>query len=192
MRNKLGQLIADPHAQKERWKKHFSELLNPPPQEVDISDLDNITPQPNFEYLSNTDEAPTRSDVVDALKNFKSPGVDGITNEQLKYGEVGLVDRLVYLFKKVWEEEQIPEDWSKGVIVIVGKKGDTSHCSNNRGITLRSTTSKLLQIILLRRLDAGLEQLLRENQCGFRQNRSCIDQIYSLRCIIPYGTAKGY
>ena len=123
-------------------------------------------------------------DALKKLKNFKSPGVDGITNEQLKYGEVALVDRLVYLFKKVWEEEQIPEDWSKGVIVIVGKKGDTSHCSNNRGITLRSTTSKLLQIILLRRLNAGLEQLLRENQCGFRQNRSCIDQIYSLRCII--------
>ena len=110
------------------------------------------------------------------------------TNEQLRYGEVGLVDRLVYLFKKVWEEEQIPEDWSKGVIVIVGKKGDTSHCSNNRGITLRSTTSKLLvlQIILLRRLNAGLEHLLREteNKCGFGQNRSCIEQIYSLRCII--------
>ena len=49
---------------------------------------------------------------------------------------------------------------------------------------MRSTTSKLLQIILLRRLNAGLEHLLRENQCGFRQNRSCIDQIYSLRCII--------
>ena len=66
-------------------------------------------------------------DTLKKLKNFKSPGVDGITNERLKYGEVGLVDRLVYLFKKVWEEEQIPEDWSKGVIVIVGKKGDTSH-----------------------------------------------------------------
>ena len=149
--------------------------------------MENNTPQPNFEYFSNTDEAPTRSEVVDALKklkNFKSPLVDGITNEQLKYGEVGLVNRLVYVFKKVWEEEQIPEDWSKGVIVIVGKKGDTSHCPNNRGITLRSTTSKLLQIILLRRLNACLEQLFRENQCGFRQNRSCIDQIYSLRCII--------
>ena len=149
--------------------------------------MENITPQPNFEYLSNTDEAPSRSEVVDALKklkNFKSPGVDGMTNEQLKYGEVGLVNRLVYVFKKVWEEEQILEDWSKGVIVIVGKKGDTSHCPNNRGITLRSTTSKLLQIILLRKLNAGLEQLLRENQCGFRQNRSCIDQIYSLHCII--------
>ena len=187
VRDRSGQLIADPHAQKERWKEHFSELLNPPPREADISDLENVTPQPSFDYLTNTDEAPTRSEVVDALKklkNFKSPGVDGITNKQLKYGELGLVDKLVSLFKKVWEEEQIPEDWSKGVIVVIGKKGDTSHCSNNRGITLRSTTSKLLQIILLKRLSDGLEKLLRENQCGFRQNRSCIDQIYSLRCII--------
>ena len=88
------------------------------------------------------------------------------------------------LFKKVWEDEKIPEDWSKGVIIIVGKKGDTSHCANNRGITLRSTASKLLQMILLRRLSNGMEKFLRENQSGFRQNRSCIDQVYSLRCII--------
>ena len=30
VRDRSGQLIADPHAQKERWKEHFSELLNPP------------------------------------------------------------------------------------------------------------------------------------------------------------------
>ena len=86
--------------------------------------------------------------------------------------------------KKVWKEEQILEDWSKGVSIVLGKKGDTSHSSNNRGITWRSTTSRFQQIILLKRLGDGLEKLLRENQCGFRQNRSCIDQIYSLRCII--------
>ena len=28
-----------------------------------------------------------------------------------------------------------------------------------------------------------MEQLLRENQCGFRGNRSCVDQIYALRAI---------
>jgi hypothetical protein len=35
-------------------------------------------------------------------KNLKttSPRVDGITNQQLKYGEVGLVVKLVFLFKK--------------------------------------------------------------------------------------------
>ncbi len=123
-------------------------------------------------------------DALKKLKYYKSPGVDGITNEQLKYGESGLADELVCLFNKVWETEQIPQEWSKGVIVVIGKKGDTSYCSNNRGITLRSTASKLLQIIILKRLQNGLERLLRENQCGFRQNRSCIDQVYSLRCII--------
>ena len=39
-------------------------------------------------------------------------------------------------------------------------------------------------MIILKRLDAGMEDLLRENQCGFRRNRSCIDQIYALRTII--------
>ena len=44
------------------------------------------------------------------------------------------------------------EDWLKGVIIVIGKKGDTSVCGNNRGITLRSTASKLFQMILLKRL----------------------------------------
>jgi hypothetical protein len=32
VRDKSGHLIADPHAQKKRWKEHFSQLLNPPPR----------------------------------------------------------------------------------------------------------------------------------------------------------------
>ena len=110
--------------------------------------------------------------------------MDGITNEQLKYGESALVNQLEHLFTKVWEDEVIPEDWLKGVIVITGKKGDTSYCDNNRGITLRVMVSKLLQMVILKRLDAGMEQLLRESQCGFRRNRSCVDEIYALRTII--------
>ena len=84
----------------------------------------------------------------------------------------------------MWESETVPGDWTKGIVVIVPKKGDTSICSNNRGITLRSTVSKLYQIIILQRLNEGLEQLLRDNQCGFRKNRSFVDQIYTLRTII--------
>ncbi|KAI8499084.1 hypothetical protein Bbelb_235370 [Branchiostoma belcheri] len=33
-------------------------------------------------------------------------------------------------------------------------------------------------------MNRGLEELLRDNQCGFRKNRSCVDQIYSLQTII--------
>ena len=54
--------------------------------------------------------------------------------------------------------------------------GDCSIKFGKKGGTLRATVSKLLQMILLMRMDVGEECLLRERQCGFRQNRSCIDQ----------------
>ncbi len=187
VRDKTGKVISDPSDQLKRWKEHFSELLNPPECEADLSDLDDLEPNPSFPYLGEDDGPPDATEILAALKklkNFKSPGVDGISNEQLKYGSTGMIDSLVALFGKVWASESVPDDWSKGIIITVPKKGDTSHCSNNRGITLRSTASKLFQIIILQRLQNGLEDLLRENQCGFRRNRSCIDQLYSLRCII--------
>ena len=187
VRDKSGKMISDPSAQRERWMEHFSELLNPSARDTDLTDLDSLEVVPSFPHLSDGDGPPTRTEISDALrrlKNHKSPGVDEISNEQLKYGASGLLDRLESLFSKVWESETVPGDWVKGIVVIVPKKGDTSLCSNNRGITLRSTASKLYQIIILQRMSDGLEKLLRENQCGFRRNRSCIDQIYSLRSII--------
>ena len=187
VRDKKGKMITDPQNQKDRWKEHFTELLNPTLSSVNLDDLDNVPEQPNFGYLSCTDGPPTRDEISDflkKLKNHKSPGVDGITIEQLKFGERGLIHQLEHLFAKVWKDEVIPDGWLKGVIIIIGKKGDTSYCDNNRGITLRATVSKLLQMIILKRLDSGTEDLLGENQRGFRRNRSCIDQMYAPRTII--------
>ena len=187
VRDRGGNPIADPVGQRERWAEHFSELLNPSETTVQISDLDGLETDPCFQYLSEDDPPPSREEITSALrrlKNHKSPGVDGITNEQLRFGSDGLTGPLVDLFGGVWREENVPDEWLKGVISVIPKKGDTSICSNNRGITLRSTTSKLFQIVMLNRLSLGLETALRENQCGFRRNRSCVDQIYSLRTII--------
>ena len=151
-------MITDPHSQKDRWKEHFTELLNPPLSNVNLNDIDGVPTQPSFGYFS--DGPPTRDEIsysLKKLKNHKSPGVDGITNEQLKFGEAALIS-LERLFKKVLEEELIPEVWLKGMIIVIGKKGDTSYRGNNRGITLRATVSKLLaHMILLRRMDVGMD-----------------------------------
>ena len=168
--------------------------MNPPVRDADLSDLDSLEVIPSFPHLSDDDGLPTRTEIFDALrrlKNHKSPGVDDITNEQLKYGASGLMDKLeTNMISKVWETEAVPSDRDKGIALIVPKKGDTSICSNNRGITLRSTASKLCQIIVLQRMSDGLEAQLRENQCGFRKNRSCINQIYTLRYIIGISSGK--
>ena len=42
----------------------------------------------------------------------------------------------------------------------------------------------LFQMLMLETLSEGLENAMWENQCGFRKNRSCVDQIFSLRAII--------
>ena len=131
-----------------------------------------VPTQPSFDYLSCSDGPPTRDEISYALKKlkiYKSAGVDEITNEQLKYGGSALIGQLQLLFQKVWEEEVIPDEWLKGVIVVIGKKGDTSYCSNNRGITLRATSSKILQMSILKRLNVGMECLLSKNQYGFRR-----------------------
>ena len=64
------------------------------------------------------------------------------------------------------------------------KKGNTSNCNNWRGITLLSVPSKVLIRIILDRIKTTVEQKLRKVQAGFREHRSCVDLINSLRVII--------
>lgn len=88
------------------------------------------------------------------------------------------------LIKQIWEEETIPTDWKDGLIAIVPRKGDLRDCNNYRGIMLLSTPRKVFSHIILERLQKGVDERLRENQAGFRNRRSCSDQIATLRIII--------
>ena len=46
----------------------------------------------------------------------------------------------------------MPEEWMESIIVPIHKKGDKTNCNNYRGISLLSTTYKILFNILLSRL----------------------------------------
>ena len=88
------------------------------------------------------------------------------------------------LFSRIWRQEIIPEDWSKGLIVKLPKKGNKMICDNWRGITLLPIASKAFCSIILERIRNSLNVTLREEQAGFRRGRGCIDQIFALRNII--------
>lgn len=40
------------------------------------------------------------------------------------------------LIKKIWQQEQIPEEWKVAIICPVYKNGDPEDCHNYRGISL--------------------------------------------------------
>jgi hypothetical protein len=78
----------------------------------------------------------------------------------------------------------VPAEWKKSEIVAIPKKGNSTSLDNQRGISLMSTTAKLLNRILLNRLMPQLNPIILQLQSGFRPKRSTIEQIITLRTII--------
>ena len=92
------------------------------------------------------------------------------------------------LFNTIWDRGKIPDDWNKGVIIKIPKKGALSGCNNWRSITLLSTPCKILAKVIMKRLSLAVDHRLREEQAGFRRERGCIDHIFTLRNIIEQST----
>ena len=55
-----------------------------------------------------------------------------------------MVARKLEVFKLIWKNEEIPEEWQKGVITKLPKNGDLENYNNWRGVTLLSVPSKVL------------------------------------------------
>ncbi len=90
------------------------------------------------------------------------------------------------LYEVVWREESIPKQWRQGLIVSLYEKGDAEDPGNYRGITLLNMVGKLFCNILYTRLVSRLksERALHEGQAGFREKRSCVDNIFTLNEIV--------
>nr|KAG5711950.1 hypothetical protein BaRGS_026391 [Batillaria attramentaria] len=142
---------------------------------------------PTAQLLDISTNPPTKTEIIKAIKFLKSgkaAGPDGIPPEALKADTQTSTDMLHPLLRKTWESESVPQDWKKGHLVKLPKKGDLSSCSNWRGIMLLSIPGKVLTRIILERLKTALDKTLREEQAGFRNDRSCTDHIATMRIII--------
>ena len=58
------------------------------------------------------------------MKNGKVAGIDNITVQRMKADIDTTVNVLHNLLSLVWEEERIPEDWCKGLIVKLKEPGE--------------------------------------------------------------------
>ena len=56
-----------------------------------------------------------------SLKNGKSPGVDGIPGEVIKYGGDELCEALHIFIIEMWEKEQVPQQWKDARIISIYK-----------------------------------------------------------------------
>ena len=89
---------------------------------------------------------------VKSLKNGKAPGHDKFNAELFKADPELAAAILQPLFVAIWEGEEVPADWRKGIIIRIPKKGRLSDCNNWRGITLLSVPSKILTKTTIQRI----------------------------------------
>ncbi|VDP05624.1 unnamed protein product, partial [Schistosoma curassoni] len=177
VKSKEGRVITNIEEQQNRWVEHFKGLLNRPaplnPPNIEAAPTDlliNVVP-PTIEKISMA---------IRQIKSGKAAGADNIPAEAPK-ADVAATARILHiLFSKIWDEEQVPKDWKEGLLVKIPKKGDLSNCDNYRSITLLSIPGKVFNRVLLDRMKDSVDAQLRDQQAGFRKDRSCTDQIATL------------
>ena len=149
VKDKNGNLLTTEKEQEARWAEHFQEMLNrqPPDQIIDIPETEND--------LEVNTEIPTTDEIVTAiksLKNGKSPGLDNLNAELFKADPGIAASVFLPLIQSIWSSNRIPDDWCKGSIIKIPKKGALNNCNNWRGITLLSIPSKILAKIVINRI----------------------------------------
>jgi hypothetical protein len=145
-----------------RWRNHFSQLFNihgvNDVRQTEIHTAEPLVPEPSAFGVEMA---------IENLKRHESPGTDQIPPQLIKAGGVIIRSENHKLTISIWNKEELPEEWKDSVIVPVYKKGDKRDCSNYQGISLLSTTYKILSNILSSRLTPYAEEIIGYHQCGF-------------------------
>ena len=112
---------------------------------------------------------------IQRLKAGKSPGPDDMYPELFMNASENLKKAILYIFNSSWTAGQLPLEWRCASVKFLRKQGKTDYYSPSsyRPISLTSVLGKLMERIVLSRLEAYVEgkRLLDEEQQGFREFR---------------------
>jgi hypothetical protein len=197
-----GQLNDDVNFVLNKWRCDFSELLNRPNEmtnnvfyEKCMEEKDNMEKNmQDCESILNEDIGFREfKNIVKKLKNNKSSGIDNIPNEVLKSESISI--QLHFLMDKLFSLGMVPRNWKMSIISPIPKSStkDPKIPLNYRGISLISCVSKLFSAIVNSRIYDYCESnnLLQDEQNGFRKKRSCEDHIFVLTSILRNRQLQG-
>ena len=169
------------------WKNHYYELFNSvEPKNFDLSVFCNLKYETSFAVTK-----PEITKFINKLPNAKTPGIDNLTAEHLKNSSPRLHFILSMLFSSLIIHGFLPAKMISTVLVpiVKNKCGKLSSKSNFRPIGLSSVCSKLLEYIIVERLDSYVTTS--DNQFGFKQSHSTDLCIFLLKEIVQYYRSQG-
>src|SRR6476469_9406671 len=81
-------------------------------------------------------------------------------------------------------ESSRKNEWKKAIIVPIHKKQDQIDSNYYRGVSILFRCSKVYSNILLQRMRKRTDEILAEEQAGFRAQRNTTEQIFVLRQVV--------
>lgn len=124
-------------------------------------------------------------------KPNKAAGEDGILPEFLL--NLGTMARLwiAKFATYILNSSKIPPEWTKSKIIALLKPSrPAADPKNYRPISLLPAMYKLIERLILNRIQPEIEKCLPAEQAGFRMNRSCSEQVLALTTHIEVGFQK--
>ena len=184
IKNENGEIVKEENEILQTWRKYFEELHNP--TRVQTRSVNETTRMRDGEDIGEEVDI-TIEEIQTAIRKIKlgkSPGADEIYPEMIKNQGKDADVLLHAICQQSWKEKLVPDDWRKGTIIPIHKKGSTMECSNYRGISMLSVPGKIYARILETRLRRQVEDQIDEQQSGFRPGRSVQDHIFTIRQVM--------
>ena len=128
-------------------------------------------------------------ETIKSMPNRKALGRHELPAELLKlildedrYENLHILKQFHAIVIAIWRGGGVPQEWKDATIIVLHKK-DRTERGRYRGISLVAHAGKVLLKVIANRLSNYCERadILPEEQCGFRPQRSTIDMIFVVR-----------
>ena len=144
-----------------RWREDFERVLN----HEEPSNPPQIEPSDELNIRTGCITRVEIKNAMKKLKTGKAAGCDKIPPEAIKAGGDMSEEVLLDLFNRIWNEEQVPEERKKRLIIKLPKKGDLSYW---RGIMLLNMASKVFCRVTLERINRRGFELVKDIRTKYR------------------------
>ncbi|GAB0199938.1 mitochondrial enolase superfamily member 1 [Grus japonensis] len=108
----------------------------------------------------------------------RSTGPDGMHLRVLRELAGVIAKLLSIIFERSWRTGEVPEDWRKGSVTPIFKKGKKEDPGNYRPVSLNSIPGKVMEQLILGVINKHIEEkVIGSGQHGFTILKSCLTNL---------------